>query len=63
VQDIQHLFWSENEVNEKLIFLMGRAFEEVYHVSTAKNVDNRTAAMMIGVGRVAAAKLLRGLYP
>lgn len=63
VQDIQHLFWTEEQVNEKLAYLMGRAFEEVYHVSTNKNVDNRTAAMMIGVGRVASAKLLRGLYP
>lgn len=63
VQDIQHLFWTEEQVNEKLGYLMGRAFEEVYQVSTAKKVDNRTAAMMIGVGRVASAKLLRGLYP
>jgi glutamate dehydrogenase (NAD(P)+) len=63
VQDIQHLFWSEEQVNEKLIYLMGRAFEEVYQTSTSKKVDNRTAAMMIGVGRVASAKLLRGLYP
>jgi glutamate dehydrogenase (NAD(P)+) len=63
VQDIQHLFWSEDQVNEKLTYLMGRSFEEVYHMAQAKKVDNRTAAMMIGVGRVAAAKQLRGLYP
>jgi glutamate dehydrogenase/leucine dehydrogenase len=63
VQDIQHLFWSEEQVNEKLAYLMGRAFEEVYHIAESKKVDNRTAAMMIGVGRVAAAKALRGLYP
>lgn len=63
VQDIQHLFWTEEQVNEKLAYLMGRAFEEVYNVSQAKKVDNRTAAMMIGVGRVSAAKALRGLYP
>lgn len=63
VQDIQHLFWTEEQVNEKLGYLMGRAFEEVYNISTAKKVDNRTAAMMIGVGRVASAKALRGLYP
>ncbi len=63
VQDIQHLFWTEEQVNEKLAYLMGRAFEEVYQVSTSKKVDNRTAAMMIGVGRVASAKMLRGLYP
>lgn len=63
VQDIQHLFWSEEEVTEKLYYLMGRAFEEVHEMATKRNVDNRTAAMMIGVGRVAAAKQLRGLYP
>ncbi len=63
VQDIQHLFWTEDQVNEKLTYLMGRAFEEVYQIAQSKNVDNRTAAMMIGVGRVAAAKALRGLYP
>ena len=28
-----------------------------------KQVDLRTAAMMLGVGRVAQAKTLRGLYP
>jgi glutamate dehydrogenase (NAD(P)+) len=63
VQDIQHLFWTEEQVNEKLVYLMSRAFEEVYQVGQSKKVDNRTAAMMIGVGRVAAAKSLRGLYP
>lgn len=63
VQDIQHLFWSEEEVTEKLYYLMGRAFDEVYHLSQSKGVDTRTAAMMIGVGRVASAKALRGLYP
>jgi glutamate dehydrogenase (NAD(P)+) len=63
VQDIQHLFWSEAEVTDKLYYLMGRAFDEVYETSVSKLVDTRTAAMMIGVGRVASAKLLRGLYP
>jgi len=63
VQGMQHLFWSEEEVVERMHYLMGRAFEEVYQMHTEKNVDSRTAAMMIGVGRVAAAKLLRGLYP
>jgi glutamate dehydrogenase (NAD(P)+) len=63
VQDIQHLFWTEEEVTDKLYYLMGRAFDEVYALSQTKGVDTRTAAMMIGVGRVASAKALRGLYP
>lgn len=63
VQGMQHLFWSEEEVFQKLHYLLGRAFEEVYEVHQQKKVDPRTAAMMIGVGRVASAKMLRGLYP
>lgn len=63
VQDIQHLFWSEEQVNDKLSYLMGRAFDAVYEQSLQKQVSPRMAAMMIGVGRVAEAKKLRGLYP
>jgi glutamate dehydrogenase (NAD(P)+) len=63
VQDIQHLFWSEQEVVAKLYYLMEKAFDEVYHKSSNENVTTRDAAMMIGVGRVAEAKRLRGLYP
>ncbi len=63
VQDIQHLFWSEEQVVEKLDFLMEQAFDEVYELYQRKNVDLRTAAMMLGVGRVATAKNIRGLYP
>ncbi|MDD3013513.1 MAG: Glu/Leu/Phe/Val dehydrogenase [Candidatus Gastranaerophilales bacterium] len=63
VQDIQRLFWSEDEVVNKLQVLITKAFDDVYNLSIAKNVDTRTAAMMLGVGRVAEAKRLRGLYP
>ncbi|MEM0951832.1 MAG: Glu/Leu/Phe/Val dehydrogenase [Cyanobacteria bacterium P01_H01_bin.74] len=63
VQGIQHLFWSEEQVNEKLDFLMSKVFDEVYQMASKEKIDNRSAAMMIGVGRVAAAKHLRGLYP
>jgi glutamate dehydrogenase (NAD(P)+) len=63
VQDIQHLFWSEEEVCGKLYTLMGRAFDEVLEKTIQENVSTRMAAMMIGVGRVADAKRLRGLYP
>lgn len=63
VQDIQRLFWEENEVMGKLECLMTKAFNEVLALSQEKNVDMRTAAMMIGVNRVAEAKKLRGLYP
>jgi glutamate dehydrogenase (NAD(P)+) len=63
VQGMQHLFWTEQEVVERLNFLMNKSFNEVYALTQEKGVDPRTAAMMLGVGRVAEAKLMRGLYP
>lgn len=63
VQDIQRLFWEENEVMGKLECLMTKAFDEVLTLSRERSVDMRTSAMMIGVNRVAEAKKLRGLYP
>lgn len=63
VQDIQRLFWEENEVINKLECLITKAFDEVLALSKEKKVDLRTAALMIGVNRVAQAKILRGLYP
>ena len=63
VQDIQRLFWEEDEVINKLKRLLQKTFDEVYELSVVRHVDLRTAAMMIGVGRVAEAKRLRGLYP
>ncbi|MDX2084042.1 MAG: Glu/Leu/Phe/Val dehydrogenase [Candidatus Melainabacteria bacterium] len=63
VQDIQHLFWTEKEVIDKLYYLIEKAFNDVYQLSQEKRVDTRMAAMMLGVGRVAEAKKLRGLYP
>ncbi len=50
-------------VVNKLQVLITRAFDDVYNLAKTKNVDTRTAAMMLGVGRVAEAKRLRGLYP
>ena len=63
VQDLQNYFWSENEIVSRLREIMIRAFEEVLEVSIKKKVDMRTAALMKGIKRVAAAKLVRGVYP
>jgi glutamate dehydrogenase (NAD(P)+) len=63
VQDLQHLFWSETEVNERLEHLLEGAFEQVTRRAAAERVSNRTAAMAIGVEKVRAGKQLRGLFP
>ena len=63
VQDLQSFFWNEGEVNDKLENVMVNAFNEVLMISQQKGVDMRMAAYMFGVGRVAEAMKLRGLYP
>jgi glutamate dehydrogenase (NAD(P)+) len=63
LQGMQHFFWSEEEVNTKLITLMQQAFRDVAGVAAAHRVDLRTAALIRGVGRIADAKRRRGIFP
>jgi glutamate dehydrogenase (NAD(P)+) len=63
VQDLQAYFWSEDEVNDRLKAMMERAYAQVSMLATERKVSMRTAAQMIGVGRVAEAHRTRGLYP
>jgi glutamate dehydrogenase (NAD(P)+) len=63
VQNVQKLFWTEEDVNKQLHQIMTRAFHEVYDLSVQKKVNMRTAAYMLAIGRVAAAKRLRGIFP
>jgi glutamate dehydrogenase (NAD(P)+) len=63
VQDIQQFLWSEEQVNQKLQELMLRAFHQVRKLATERNLTMRTAALSLGVMKVAKEKLRRGLYP
>ncbi len=63
VQDLQNYFWDEKEINEKLRQLMVTAFGKVVSIAEEKGIDNRTAAQVLGIGRVAEALRLRGLHP
>ena len=63
VQDLQSFFWPEQEVNNKLEFIMKRAFQDVYQTSVRYKVHMRTAAYILAVGRVADATTVRGLFP
>jgi glutamate dehydrogenase (NAD(P)+) len=63
VQDAQKFFWTEDQVNGRLIDIMQRAFREVSAVAEAEGVDLRTAALMRGLGRVSEAKRRRGVFP
>ncbi len=63
VQDLQRLFWTEAEVNNRLEHLLDGAFVEVRTRALERRTSNRTAAMAIGVEKVRAGKRLRGLFP
>lgn len=63
VQNTQNYLWKESELHEKLIDVLITAFEEVWTISEKQNCDLRTAALIKGIKRVAAAKLTRGLFP
>jgi len=62
VQDLANYFWTEEEVNQKLETIMRRSFGDVLALAEKNHTHNRTAAYMLGVGRVAEATRLRGLY-
>lgn len=63
VQDLQQLFWEEEEVMRREYQLLDRAFERMLNRVKTDNISHRTAAMAIGVEKVRAAKNSRGLFP
>jgi glutamate dehydrogenase (NAD(P)+) len=63
VQGLQYHFWRESEINSRLQEVMIRAFNQVNAMAKREHVDLRTAALMVGIRRVADAFQLRGLYP
>jgi glutamate dehydrogenase (NAD(P)+) len=62
VQDRQGFFWRESEVNERLLDVMEGAFDEVVRYAEMHRVNNRIAAYMLAIDRVATALKLRGIY-
>ena len=63
VQDEQHLFWEAQDVYNRLERVMKTSFAEVLRIHLEHKVSMRIAANMLGIGRVAEATKLRGLYP
>ncbi|HKB42331.1 MAG TPA: glutamate dehydrogenase, partial [Gemmataceae bacterium] len=63
VQDLQQYLWSEQQVNEKLQELMLRAYQRVRSLAKERKLAMRTAALCLGVQKIANEKLRRGLYP
>jgi glutamate dehydrogenase/leucine dehydrogenase len=63
VQDEQHLFWEAQDVYDRLERVMKTSFRDVLKIHLERKVPMRIAANMLGIGRVAEAVKLRGIYP
>jgi glutamate dehydrogenase (NAD(P)+) len=63
LQGLQYHFWRESEIASRLQEVMTGAVNKVWALAEESEVDLRTAALMLGVRRVAAGYRTRGLYP
>jgi glutamate dehydrogenase/leucine dehydrogenase len=63
VQDLQELFWDEDDVNRRLERVMVKAFADVHATAKKYNVDMRTGAYILAIDRVATAMRTRGIWP
>jgi glutamate dehydrogenase (NAD(P)+) len=62
VQDRQGFFWNEQLVNDRLQEIMEESFDAVVAYGDKHAVNNRTAAYMLALDRVASAIKVRGIY-
>lgn len=63
VQGLQYHFWRESEITTRLQEVMTHTVNQVWALAEENDVDLRTAALMVGVRRVADGYRTRGLYP
>ncbi len=63
VQDFSSFFWSEDEINARLVRIMKEAFAGVWEVAQTHKVSLRTATFIVACKRILHARELRGLYP
>ena len=61
VQNRQHYQWGVNRVRQELDRILSEAFEQVWQLAASRQVSLRTAAFMLGVGRVGRATVLGGI--
>jgi glutamate dehydrogenase (NAD(P)+) len=63
VQNLNNYYWDLETVRDRLEVVMVRSFDEVWNYSAKHQVDLRTGAYMLGIGRVADVLIQRGLIP
>ena len=62
VQDRTGYFWTEVEVNQRLDAIMSESFKDVVGYAESHQVNNRIAAYMLAIDRVAYTTKQRGMY-
>ena len=62
VQDRQGYFWKEARVNDELGHIMTDSFAAVLRYAESHAVNNRIAAYMLAIDRVASTIRTRGIY-
>lgn len=63
VQNKRSESWQLQEIDERLHFMMQRAYHEMRSFAREHNVDNRTAAYAVGIQRINAVYAERGIFP
>ena len=63
LQNLQHYYWTRDEVLQKLFAILDRAKSSVEAQKRKFAFNRRLAALTLGIGRVAEAKQNRGLFP
>jgi glutamate dehydrogenase (NAD(P)+) len=63
VQDFSSFFWSEAEINERLVKIMTDAFSSIWQLAHEHRVTLRTATYIVACTRILRAREMRGLYP
>lgn len=61
VQNRQHYQWGLNRVRQELDRVLSDSFEQVWEVAVKRKVSLRTAAYIVGIGRVGRATILGGI--
>ncbi len=63
VQNKRSERWKEEEIDEKLLYLMQKAYREMRTLAKEKNIDNRTAAYAVALNRINESYVERGVFP
>ncbi|MBN9367283.1 MAG: glutamate dehydrogenase [Comamonadaceae bacterium SCN 68-20] len=63
VQDFSSFFWTEDEINARLVHIMQNAFAAIWQVAQENKVSLRTATFIVACKRILHAREVRGLYP